>query len=166
MCKLPLTYENRRNNFCGHSCACKFNNPVRITKIQESNINPSRVCVKCGNKTASSANKFCSSKCGGSYRTNNAVEKWLSGELVGYTGVAMQVKTFVRNWLFETRGTKCEECGWDDRHPIYETILTEVHHIDGDASHCTPDNLRILCPCCHAKTPNHRNRNIKSKRIR
>lgn len=166
MCGIALDYVDRKSRFCGHSCACKFTNPLRITKTQESNINPNRICIKCGNKTSSSNNKFCCIECSSSYRSNRSVEKWLSGVLVGYSGKAMQTKAFVRKWLFDTRGTKCEECGWDDRHPIYNTILTEIHHRDGDASHCTPDNLIILCPCCHAKTPNHRAKNKTSKRNR
>ena len=110
-------------------------------------------------------NKYCSNKCQGQHKYQNSVKDWLEGDLVGYSGKAKQVKLFVRRYLLETRGTPCSECGWDKRHPD-GSILTEIDHIDGDAENCSPDNLRILCPNCHALTPTFRARNKDSKRSR
>ena len=41
-----------------------------------------------------------------------------------------------------------------------------VDHIDGDAKNNKPDNLRILCPNCHAMTSTFGNRNKNSSRDR
>jgi hypothetical protein len=49
----------------------------------------------------------------------------------------------------------CGRCGFNERrsdgHPI-----VEIDHIDGDNQNNSRDNLRVLCPNCHALTPNFR----------
>ncbi len=47
-------------------------------------------------------------------------------------------------WLtvFKQRGYACEVCGFDD--------IVEVHHIDKSLGGRI-DNLRVVCPNCHAK---------------
>lgn len=37
------------------------------------------------------------------------------------------------------------------------------HQCDGNSSNHKLDNLKLLCPNCHALTPTYRGRNIKSK---
>lgn len=54
---------------------------------------------------------------------------------------------------------KCERCGlteWND-----EAIPLELDHVDGDRKNNLLENLRILCPNCHAQTPTYRGKNIK-----
>lgn len=126
-------------------------------------------CLNCGetHKTKHySVQKYCSVSCQKEFQYQQQVKDWLEGKEKGWTGTTVQLKSFVRRWLYETRGTKCEECGWDKRHPVDDSILLEVDHIDGDASNCTPDNLKILCPNCHAMTPTFRRRNKSSVRQR
>lgn len=56
---------------------------------------------------------------------------------------------------------KCERCGnteWEG-----QPIPLEVHHIDGDRTKNSLDNLQLLCPNCHALTPTYRGKNIKKK---
>lgn len=52
--------------------------------------------------------------------------------------------------LIKLRGHKCENCGlekWLD-----QPINLEVHHIDGDRSNNSLENLQLLCPNCHSYT--------------
>lgn len=49
---------------------------------------------------------------------------------------------------------KCEICGYTEN--------LELHHINGDHYDNRLENLQILCPNCHAKTDNFRNRNGKN----
>lgn len=50
---------------------------------------------------------------------------------------------------------KCHDCSlelWKGR-----KIPLELHHIDGNPVNNNLDNLILLCPNCHAQTPNYRN---------
>lgn len=57
---------------------------------------------------------------------------------------------------------RCEECGlteWRGR-----PAPLELDHANGDRSDNRLENLRILCPNCHAFTPSYRGRNVASAR--
>lgn len=126
-------------------------------------------CTNCGKLNIDKRNtlsKYCSNKCQKEFEYKQKVDLWLNGLEVGYTGKSKQLKKFVRNWLFETRGCKCEICGWNKKHPIDNKTLVEIDHIDGNAENCLPSNLKILCPNCHSLTPTFRARNTNSKRVR
>lgn len=58
------------------------------------------------------------------------------------------------------RGHRCEHCGLAEW--MGQLICLEVHHIDGDSLNNELDNLRLLCPNCHAFTENYRGKNINS----
>lgn len=56
------------------------------------------------------------------------------------------------------REHRCETCcreEWQGR-----PIPLELDHFDGDRTNNALDNLRLLCPNCHALTPTYRGRNI------
>ena len=48
---------------------------------------------------------------------------------------------------------KCEKCGITEWNGIAAPL--ELDHIDGNNSNNSLENLRILCPNCHAQTPTH-----------
>lgn len=55
---------------------------------------------------------------------------------------------------------KCENCGiteWNG-----QPTPIELDHIDGNRYNNTLQNLRILCPNCHAQTETYRGKNKKS----
>lgn len=56
---------------------------------------------------------------------------------------------------------KCECCGLEDW--LGEPIPLELDHIDGNHTNNKLENLQILCPNCHAKTPTYCGKNIKQK---
>jgi Zn finger protein HypA/HybF involved in hydrogenase expression len=56
---------------------------------------------------------------------------------------------------------KCECCGLNEW--LGELIPLELDHIDGDHYNNILENLKILCPNCHAKTPTYRGKNKKNK---
>lgn len=58
------------------------------------------------------------------------------------------------------KGERCEQCGlteWQGK-----TIPLELHHIDGNNYNNNINNLKILCPNCHALTDGYRGRGIKA----
>ena len=122
-------------------------------------------CINC--KSIIHKNKkYCNNKCQNEYQTNQKIKNWLSGKDKGWTGKTKSLKRFIVLWLKSNKGSSCEECGWDEYHPIDNNSLTEIDHIDGNAENCKPSNLKILCPNCHSMTPTFRNRNKNSKRER
>lgn len=52
---------------------------------------------------------------------------------------------------------KCEKCTLEDW--LGEPISLELHHVDGDRRNNKLENLKLLCPNCHAQTGNYRGKN-------
>lgn len=57
--------------------------------------------------------------------------------------------------LKEPRCERCRGTEWRGA-----PIPLELDHVDGDRCNNTRENLRLLCPNCHALTPTYRGRNI------
>ncbi len=68
-----------------------------------------------------------------------------------YIAAAILKKRLITSNIKEN---KCECCGISG-----EEINLELHHINGNHYDNRIENLQILCPNCHSKTPNFRNRN-------
>lgn len=107
-------------------------------------------CAHCGKhitRTLSQLNKsksgrvFCSRSCAASYnnseyRTGENNPNWIDGAFRG--------KYYI-NVAFRAYKAKCSMCGLD------EECCLEVHHVDGDRSNNTVNNLIILCANCHSR---------------
>lgn len=84
------------------------------------------------------------------------VAPWLAGE-VSYVGKSLP--RTIKKYLLYINDFKCSQCGFDTPHPVDGKTILEVDHIDGDAMNNEYNNLRVLCPNCHALTPSYRGRN-------
>lgn len=52
--------------------------------------------------------------------------------------------------MVKIRGHKCENCGLTEW--LGQPINLEIHHINGDRTDNTFENLQLLCPNCHSYT--------------
>ncbi len=59
-------------------------------------------------------------------------------------------------YLIRLRGHRCEGCDLTEWCGV--PIALEVHHIDGQSDNNALGNRQLLCPNCHAQTPNYRGR--------
>jgi len=142
--------KRSKNHFCNHSCSAKFNNRKRQKKIKH--------CLFCGKVVR---NKYCGPACQHAYHRKVYIERWLAGEETGSVGSddTTDVSDYVRRYLLEQASYQCTQCGWSERNVHTNTIPLEIDHINGDWQNNGPENLRVLCPNCHALTPTHRGAN-------
>lgn len=96
------------------------------------------------------------------------VDAWISGDHPGNHGpkTPCVVHPAVRKFLYEEADNSCTKCGFKGTHPVDGRPILNLNHIDGDASNHARSNLEVLCPNCHAMTPNYGNRNKNSSRSR
>jgi hypothetical protein len=61
------------------------------------------------------------------------------------------------------KSDRCERCGISDWRGRRLSIV--LHHVNGDPTDDRLENLRLLCPNCHAQTPNFSGRNRRLRRL-
>ena len=108
-------------------------------------------CLGCARPIGRNSTKFCSNQCQHDARYREFVQRWINGQVSG--GSVGKVSGHVRRYLLEIGGEKCSRCGWNDRHPVTGRVPLEVDHLNGNYTDNRPDNVRLLCPNCHALTP-------------
>ena len=67
-------------------------------------------------------------------------------------------KRTIREILLKERPYKCERCGLTEW--LNDSIILQVHHIDGNSNNNTRNNLMLLCPNCHSQTDNWCHKNV------
>lgn len=139
--------------FCSRSCSAKYNNSKypkrRLLRYREEK------CVICGKSLfATKCKKFCSKKCSGKFKHEKTIKLF-------EVGIFLYPQT-IRRIMLEKFGNKCNRCNehlWNNL-----PIPLEVNHIDGNSNNNLLDNLELICPNCHAQTPNYKSKNKKSGR--
>lgn len=88
--------------------------------------------------------------CNTKYR--NYIKRWKAGQEDGMRG-STGLSRHLRKYLLEKYDHSCSLCGWNKINPTTGVSPLEVDHIDGDYKNNEEENLRVLCPNCHALTP-------------
>ncbi len=113
------------------------------------------ICKYC-EKEIPNRNVFCNNVCQREYEHNKTINEWLTGEKIMNQG-AIKISNYIRKYLFDTTGSKCQNCGWGQINPHTKKVPLEVDHIDGDSQNNVVENLRLLCPNCHSLTKTWKN---------
>ncbi len=104
--------------------------------------------------------KYCSNKCQFDAQYKDYIKEWKSGNKDGNIGInARNISMHLRRYLLEKYGEYCSKCKWNKRHSISGKVPLEIDHIDGNSENNLENNLCLLCPNCHALTPNFKNFN-------
>lgn len=154
--------ERNKKKFCSHSCAASYNNlgVVRNYKGGKRK-DEKRYCLYCGKEVKKG--NYCSSTCYAKHQEKQYIERWKNGEENGLIG-KYEIKTAVRNYIFEKNDNKCECCGKSYINPYTNLSVLQIHHKDGDCTNNKEENLQLLCPTCHAMTENYGRRNQNATR--
>jgi len=142
-----------KNHYCSRSCAAKINN--RIFKKRNRQI---RCCKNCEIEITGKGKIYCSIKCQNIFQLDNKIKLWQLGKDDGCETNGT-VRRYIKKFLLEKRGQKCEECGWNKINLNTNKCPLEIHHKDGNYKNNKENNLQILCPNCHSLTDTYKNMN-------
>lgn len=137
-CDKELPYERRANKFCDQSCSASFNNRGVTRHIKRS-----RFC-SCG-QPKTLQNKYC----------DECIEKSVYNKVVLLEHAKHD--KIRKRIILEQRGHRCERCGLTEW--MGEPVPIELDHIDGNSDNNTAENLRLICPNCHAQTSTYKGAN-------
>ena len=143
-CGTRISFEKRENTYCNSSCKAKQLNVTRKTK----NAREIRLC-SCGNKP-SGYNLYCD-PCIDVGR-NHDFHRVMSS-------IGAKSDKARRAYLLRTRPHQCQYPGCGITTWLGQPVPLEMDHTDGDSDNNTEENLRLLCPNCHALTPTHKGKN-------
>mgnify|MGYP001563083340 CR=1 FL=1 len=121
--------EIKRNNgnvFCGQACYglyCRKEKP----------------CVVCQKPILAGAHKkTCSRGCSNTYRSGIKYK-------IGRPRDKVKYQRYLKIKLLNERGKGCEKCNYD------KVEILQVHHKDKNRNNNLLENLKLLCPNCHAE---------------
>jgi hypothetical protein len=120
-----------------------------------------KTCKNCGKELKGRLDRktYCDLSCCLSFRSRTYIDGWLLGIETGTRGKTA-TSARIRKYLIDTRGNKCERCGWGEVNPFTNKVPIELEHIDGHWNNNKIENLILLCPNCHSLTSTYRSLNM------
>ena len=139
-CSTPITYKqttvDQNCKFCSQSCAAQLNNRLYPKRLKSERL-PKHVGVYKAPKPKLTQQEWREKRF-----WTYSVPRILDGKVSG--------RVTLKRALYRLQGRKCGCCEiveWRGK----PTPL-ELDHIDGNAGNNFLENLRLLCPNCHAQT--------------
>lgn len=133
--------------FCSRHCSVTWNNRNRPKRSR------TKTCKGCGVEKITSQYTFCTTCIGNRLHIHTAKSldecNWDDGR---------------RRYLLRNRPHQCQQCletQW-----LGLPIPLEMDHIDGNSDNNAEDNLRLICPNCHAQSPFNKGKNRGRGRTR
>ena len=149
-CNKLISYAQRKNRFCGHSCAANYSNARRGRKPRLLKAHPCRSCNKLLDKKR--ANAYCDFYCQQAYLWSvRKAEILRTGEVISKS------PRLAKRYLSETKGHQCDICQISQW--LGKRLPLVLDHIDGNSDNWQLTNLRLICSNCDSLTDTYKGKN-------
>lgn len=148
-----------------------YRSEISLKLRAEYDLNP-KLCLYCSTPIKFErrlVNKFCNHSCRASFinplRAAPKVDKGKAQKelrLEKFKQGLVAERSTLKKYLISERGWSCESCTQSTW--LNNPIPLEIDHINGFANNNKPENLRLLCPNCHAIQPTSKGKNRGSGR--
>lgn len=148
--------------FCSRSCSVKMNNRLAPKRSRL----PAGKCCICGELLVDRRSK-CHPKCRLYVKDQEFLIRWKRGEEEVGRGNdhERRLSGTARRILLTQARYSCQICGWNEINPHTGKCPLETDHINGDPYDDRFENLRVLCPNCHALTSTYKGANRGNGRL-
>ena len=155
-CGKIISYKNRINIFCNHSCSASFNNKItpHTRNFVYGNYSK-KECIVCGK--ISKNIKYCSIKCQKMFEWNRRKEFFEKNGFFEGSNNDSSIRVLCKRYILEKRGHKCEVCGGTEW--MGQKIPLILDHIDGHSENNDLNNLRLVCGNCDMQLPTYKSKN-------
>lgn len=151
-CLSPISYEKRRNDFCGQSCGAKYHNASQGHVLVENKVYNCLFCLKEFKVNGNAEHKYCSRDCMMAYWWRDA-----KAELVSLGVDNSHSNRGGKKYLTELHQGKCQICNKSEWQG--QPMPLVLDHVNGNPYDNSLINLRVICHNCNAQTPTFAGRN-------